>query len=329
VSIHFRHLHHTSNTVLLPGQSVSRETPISLQVTVGEMDNSGYCAFINFPPELIFAICSFIERKRDISAFIIALSVDKRITCTENIRTENVMYSRRFDLLELAQRVLLANKDVLAIAGSAAIPGFRFFKDVDMFVINGGTPNLSILKDMGCSRVDKSPEDQCYPSNLIVATFSVPFMGDIQIIKYVDTDDEAWHALVSVLQQDRVWANLRRKGLHGGALAEILDKVTPVKKTLQEILDDFDMPFSSIGYTTSGELVYGAHYGTNEYNCKVVKDADEESKAWAVRVAFSRAFKYIYKYKFMLDIRPLVSFAKDYELPVPKWAIKAMKKKRT
>lgn len=290
------------------------------------MDNSGYCAFINFPPELIFAICSFIERKRDISAFIIALSVDKRIKCTENIRTENVMYSRRFDLLELAQRVLLANKDVLAIAGSAAIPGFRLFKDVDMFVINGGTPDLSILKDMGCSRVDKNPADQCYPSKLLVVTFSVPFMGDIQVIKYVNTDDE----LVSMLRRSTgLWAHLRRKWLHGDALAEILDKVAPVKKTLQEILDDFDIPFSSIGYTKPGELVYGVHYGTNEYNCKVVEDADEESKAWAVRVAFSRAFKYIYKYNFMLDIRPLVRFAKDHKIPVPKWAIKVMKKKRT
>ena len=290
------------------------------------MDNSGYCTFINFPSELIFAICSFIERKRDISAFIIALSADKRIKCTENIRTENVMYSRRCDLLELAQRVLLANKDVLAIAGSAAIPGFRFFKDVDMFVINGRTPDLSILKDMGCSRVDKDPANQCYPSKLLVATFSVPFMGDIQIIKYVDTDDE----LVSMLRRSTgLWANLRRNWLRSNMLAETLDKVTPVKKTLRAILDDFDVPFSSIGYTTPGELVYGAHYGTNEYNCKVVEDADEESKTWAVRVAFSRAFKYIYKYKFMLDIRPLVSFCKDHKLPVPKWAIKAMKKKRT
>ena len=287
-----------------------------------------FCMFENMPTEIILEIARFLSCARDIIAFIKVLKFDKRFPSVRDIKT---LSTDRKQLLDIAKSVLIANNSrlesdgtkalpSLAIAGSSAIPGFKLFKDVDMFIVNGKTPDLSILETMA-SMILRETLNTEYPKNVFVTSYRIPLAGEIQVIKFIEErvleyfsyeedDDDDGDSGESVLW-DKRFADLP---------AEC--------KTLENILEDFDIPFSSIGYTEIGKLVYGSNHGSNEYNCSALKKSRTLTLSQNVSVAFSRAERYINVYGFDLDISPLVEFAKRNKLPAPYWALRRQKEAR-
>lgn len=279
-----------------------------------------FCMFANMPLEIILEIANFMTCGRDILAFIKVLKLDKRFPGVRDVKT---LSTDRKRLLDVAKSVLIANNrrlesdgtkalPSLAIAGSAAIPGFKLFKDVDMFIVNGKTPDLSILETMASwiRRETLNPE---YPKNVFVTTYRIPLAGEIQVVKFIEERILEEFSYEEVSDDDDDGINSWDKRF---------DRLPAECKTLENILEDFDIPFSSIGYTEMGKLVYGSNHGSNEYNCNVVKKAEASTLPRDVFIAFSRARRYINVYGFDLDISPLVAFAKEKKIPAPYWALR-------
>ena len=239
----------------------------------------------HMPPEIMHLIVWYLPRDRDIVAFKRAFKPGS----VHGIAIEAALRIRRMQLLGIANRWVDSANGALAVAGSAAMPGFNDFADVDIFVLNAGADiQYPTVDGVPVPPVRSDEVDPRYPVSIHVTTIVIPFYGKLQLVRYVDPDtaDGDDHA--------------------SGIGADV------VSKTLPSILDDFDIPYAAVGYAHTGQLQYGSHYGSGVYSCCVIKKAPPEFRWSAVQQAIRRARRYMFKYGLELDTTELAGYAEKY-----------------
>jgi len=247
------------------------------------------------PAEIIIYILLFLPYDSDIDGFVRAM---RRAYPSVVAAADAEKCIRRKRLLLVADQWVAAAHGGLALSGSAAIPSLAEsgrFSDVDIFQLNAALKLEESMPEILENEYPVSTEFVChelYPSEFIVDTYVVPFLGNIQFISF-------------------------RQPCNNVFCTDNECRGTVVNYTLEKLFDRFDVPHAMVAYTVPRQRVTHPLCGTSiKYRCNALpdlKDLEKGCSKWnesKIAASLRRAFKYTHKYKFELDTAELHAIVK-------------------